>query len=123
MLRFDGLNEIVRTVPVAIRTLDQALAPLLAVRPRRIFLKLDTQGFDLEVLKGASASLPQILGLQFEASFESIYDSTPRYGEVIEYARNQGFLPSGIYRNNPAHFPVMIEADCLMVRTSALPGR
>jgi hypothetical protein len=38
------------------------------VREPRIFLKIDTQGFDLEVLRGVSANIGKILGLQSEIS-------------------------------------------------------
>jgi len=56
-----------------------------------VLLKLDIQGFELEALKGALASLPRIRIVQAELSFVPLYESAPLYSEVIAFLENQGF--------------------------------
>src|SRR5262249_379235 len=75
-----------RSGTVAVRTLD-AVFPALQQRLgfQRPYLKIDTQGFDIEVLRGAVASLPSMKALQTEASVIGIYKGMPPYMETIRY--------------------------------------
>jgi FkbM family methyltransferase len=114
---FGGANTVTQTVSVEVKTLDQVVPKLRRERGvKNIYLKLDTQGFDLEVLKGAAASLETISGLQSEMSVRPIYAGMPRYGEVIAYLEERGFVMSGLFPNNAGHFPLLIEFDCYMFR-------
>ena len=80
------LNVYGHVEPVAVRTLDTVLP---ALRERlgfeRPYLKLDTQGFDMEVLRGGSDSLSTVRALQTEASVIGIYKGMPTYMEMIRY--------------------------------------
>ena len=60
---YAGLNVPSHTETVAVRTLDGVL-PALQERIgfERPYLKIDTQGFDIEVLRGAADSLPAVQG-------------------------------------------------------------
>ena len=49
----------------------------------RVLLKIDAQGFDLEVLKGAEASLDSCVALQVEVSGVALYDGSPPLHEVV----------------------------------------
>jgi hypothetical protein len=121
--QFLALNAVQQTIEVAIHTLDEVLPGLareLAVG--RFYLKLDTQGFDLEVVKGAQASLPGICALQTEASVTPIYQGSPDFATTIRELQRRGFELSGIFPNNPDHFPRMLEFDCCMVQRSRLPA-
>ena len=114
---FRDHNKVSEQIEVEVRTLDTVIS---MVRDRfgakNIYLKLDTQGFDLEIIKGAEQHLNQIQALQFEASVRRIYDGAPRYDEVIRYCEQRGFLMSGIFPNNAGFFPILVEFDCFMVR-------
>ena len=66
--------------------LDYSLATLL---------KTDSQGGDLEVLKGAP--LAQIHALLFEAPLVSQYHAQPSMGEMIEFVHSHGFAVTGVY--------------------------
>lgn len=61
------------------------------ISKRRIYLKLDVQGYELEALKGAEEILDEISVLQVELSTIPLYYGAPDYLEVIEYLRNVGF--------------------------------
>lgn len=71
-------------------------------------LKIDTQGFDFEVIKGFSAMLEvgAVHIVYFEVTFMELYDNLPNFGEIYQYLTSFGFhLVSfyGIgYRDNRA---------------------
>ncbi len=117
MTLFHDMNSVCRQIEVEVRTLD-AIIPIVHKQyfPKNIYLKLDTQGFDLEVIKGAERTLNDITALQFEASVRKIYDGAPRYDEVVRYCEQRGFLMSGIFPNNAGFFPILVEFDCFMIR-------
>lgn len=115
--RFSEQDTHAVDVPVQIVRLDEDLPQLVDVSASRIYLKMDTQGFDLEVFAGASAVLDRIAGLQAEVAFQQIYDDVPDYHEALRTFEAQGFAVTGM-------FPVkrdrkslrMIEMDCVMRR-------
>jgi FkbM family methyltransferase len=55
------------------------------------FMKLNVQGAELEILKGASAGLSRTLGLQVEVSFVESYVGRPLFSEIDEFLRSKGF--------------------------------
>ena len=85
-------NRVERREEVELRRLDEILPTCLSgiVSPR-IYLKMDTQGFDLEVVKGAESFLSRILALQTEVSFRSIYTGMPGFTESINELQVRGF--------------------------------
>ena len=82
----------------------------------RVFLKMDTQGFDLEVFAGGAQSLDRVHALLTELSLVPIYDGMPRYSEALAAYEAKGFSVSGIFPVNNNDVLSLIEADCLMVR-------
>ena len=87
-----------------------------------IFLKLDTQGFDLNVLDGVGAHAGRILALQSEIAVKPIYDGMTGYMHAIAAMNGRGFELTGL-------FPVLrdrqlriVEFDCVMVRSHAHPA-
>jgi FkbM family methyltransferase len=56
-------------------------------------LKIDTQGFELEVLRGGESSLQKVKGLQMELSLSPLYEGGPMAEELIAYVRERGFIP------------------------------
>jgi FkbM family methyltransferase len=55
------------------------------------FMKLNVQGAELAILKGASKVLPATLGLQVEVSFVESYIGRPLFADVDTFLRNCGF--------------------------------
>ncbi len=62
-------------------------------------LKIDTQGFELEVFKGAKISMQEnrIGLLYFEITFIDMYKDLPSFGELFDFATNNGFELITIY--------------------------
>lgn len=115
--RFKEMNRVTESIPIRVRRLDEVLAETLPHgQSPRTYLKLDTQGYDLAVLRGASACLPKVLGLQTEASVRPLYEGMPDYRTAIAEVETLGFRLSAIFPVNPdKHFPELIEFDCHLV--------
>jgi len=56
-----------------------------------LFLKVDTQGYELEVLRGASGLLPRITAIQLELSLIPIYAGAPAMVEMLQYLLTCGY--------------------------------
>lgn len=95
---FGASSRVLRTESVPVRRLDELL-PRLVPRDRwhGVHLKLDTQGFDLNVLRGMGADLEAIPSIQTELSLVPIYEGQPGYLEVLEFLRAAGFAPTGFF--------------------------
>lgn len=120
--RFEQMNSVRSKVEVPVRTLDNMVDELRAKIPfRRPYLKLDTQDYDLAVIEGAANFLPDIVALQTEASVMPIYEGSPDFATAIRMLERRGFALSGIFPNNPGHFPRMFEFDCHMVNRALVP--
>jgi len=57
----------------------------------RLFLKADVQGYELELLKGASETLRRCSLLQLETSLVSLYQNAPTLPQLWEFVVNAGF--------------------------------
>jgi FkbM family methyltransferase len=73
---------------VPIITLDVWLSQNPAERP---FIKIDTQGYEMEVLKGAESTLRLASGIKVEVSIAPLYEGQPDYLSLIEFIRSAGF--------------------------------
>jgi FkbM family methyltransferase len=67
--------------------------------PRVDILKSDTQGYDLEVLKGADSTLREgkITLVQTEFIFSAMYRDLPSFDEMFRYLTDRGFKLVSIY--------------------------
>lgn len=103
-------------ISVPVKRMDEVLAKEIN-KDNAVFLKVDTQGFDLEVMKGATGILPQVKAVTFECSVIPIYDGCPNYLETIEYFSQLGFVPSGFFPvSREDKSLALIEFDAVMVR-------
>ena len=109
-------SAILERQSVAIDTLDNFVARLDGgVLPGPSYLKVDTQGYDLEVLKGAKKTLEAVRAVQFEASVRPIYKGMPHYQEVLDYLLDRGFALSAMFPINKDHSQRLIEFDCVVI--------
>jgi FkbM family methyltransferase len=80
------------------------------------FLKLDVQGFELEVLKGGSKSLAQTEFCLLEVSFIDL-DNTPMILEVINYMDSKGFQAYDFCQFMRRPFDkALYQADLLLIK-------
>jgi FkbM family methyltransferase len=80
----------VRTEEIAVRRLDDLL-DALAGPEERIYLKVDTQGYELEVLRGSLAVINRFALIQLETSFYPVYQREALVGDVIKFMDCLGF--------------------------------
>jgi len=52
---------------------------------------LDTQGSELEILKGAVATLKSCVGIETEVSFRQVYKDSDLFGDISLFLSEQGF--------------------------------
>lgn len=82
--RYTGLEE------VDVARLDD-VCEQVAADARRVFLKLDVQGMELDVLDGADRTLDQVVVVQAELSLARLYDGGASFGEVLDRLSSRGF--------------------------------
>ncbi|PIE57149.1 MAG: FkbM family methyltransferase [Desulfobulbus propionicus] len=105
---------------VEIKKLDDVFSEIiscLSVEKSNIFLKMDTQGYDLEVFKGARNVIDKIVALQSEISILPLYEGMTNYINTLTEYRKEGFEITGLYpvtRDNNTMF--VVEMDCVMKR-------
>lgn len=105
---------------VPIRRLDQFLQETVpGFRERRIFLKVDTQGFDIEVVKGLGDCVRFVSALQSEVSIVPLYEGMSHWTECMALYERAGFVVAGMFPVTLDYLRV-IEFDCLMVREERL---
>jgi FkbM family methyltransferase len=75
---------------VPIKTLDTVAGQYLK-DARAAFLKIDTQGFEWQVLDGARDTLPHIKGILVELSLVPLYDGQHLWREIIDRLEVEGF--------------------------------
>jgi FkbM family methyltransferase len=102
------------------RRLDSVLAEdLSGWRDQRLFLKIDTQGWEGEVIAGAGEYLAEIRGIQVEASVKPIYDGMTPYLETLALLEARGFELTGVFPVTRDPDLRIIELDCVMMRSPA----
>ncbi len=117
--RLGGAATAVERVEVVeMRRLDSIIGEVLeGVEAPRIFLKLDTQGYDLNVLQGATDFIGQVLALQSEISLLPIYDGMPNYLQSLGYFNALGFDLTGLFTiMKDQQMLRVIEYDCVLIR-------
>jgi FkbM family methyltransferase len=115
---FGKRGQIVGHETVPVRPLDALWDELFSgVQHPRALLKIDTQGYDQEVLAGASRVLESTLALQTELSITRLYLQSPTFTQSLEPLLAHGWGIVGLYptaRYEDNH--TAIELDCLMTR-------
>lgn len=56
-----------------------------------LLLKIDTQGYERQVIEGFSKSIGKILGLQLELSLQPLYEGETLMQDMIDLLRKKGF--------------------------------
>jgi FkbM family methyltransferase len=57
----------------------------------KLIIKIDTQGYEMEVLKGASGLFRQTVGIQVELSLTPLYEGAPSFTDMISFVKLCGF--------------------------------
>ena len=118
---YKKMNIVNRTEDVSIKRLDDILKEIgVDITSAHLYLKMDTQGFDMEVLSGAKASLPYIRALQSEVSVLNIYKNMPSMDTVINFVRSQSFDLAGLFPVNLDKRHRVVEFDAVFMNKGYL---
>ncbi len=115
---FGDVVAIAKNERVHIKRLDDVFATIIKKQNQaRIHLKMDTQGYDLDVFKGAGNSLQNITSIQSELSVLPVYEGMPDYLESLTTYRNAGFEITGMFPvSHDSATLMVIEFDCVLRR-------
>lgn len=112
-----GKQKGIEVQEIEVRRLDGVLPDVLSKLPgARVFLKMDTQGYDLEVFEGARGVLGQVLGLQSEISVHPLYQGMPHYLEALSVYESAGFDLSNLTIVSRTPASALQEMNCFMQR-------
>jgi FkbM family methyltransferase len=104
---------------VRIARLDD-IAAALPGENGRLFLKIDTQGYEEEVLMGAGNVLRQVCAMQLELSVAPLYEGAPSMRRVLELCEQSGFelygLMPGFFEQSSGK---LLQVDGLFVKAGA----
>lgn len=89
--KFGGARETGRELVSVVR-LDEFIAehPLLA-NNAPLYLKIDTQGFEREVLDGAGSLLGGFRAIQLELPLRTLYRGQQEWREIVDFMAAKGF--------------------------------
>ncbi len=113
--KIQNASKIRRVDTVPVHRLDTVLPSLIQdLDMKRIFVKSDTQGFDLEVIKGAEGIIKSVWGLQAEVSVQPIYYDMPKYLDTLGHFENLGFVLVDLWLVTRTAGGDILEYDCIM---------
>ena len=103
---------------VNISTVDAVLTERVPNwQKKRIFLKMDTQGYDVEVFNGCKKTLETVAFLSSEISASPMYQTMPNYLDALKVYEDSGFRLTGIYPESRfQNSPLIIDMNAIMVR-------
>ena len=85
----------------------------------RVWLKIDTQGYEKAVIEGAENVLPRITAIQAEVSLHQLYEGEATLAEFIPFMETKGFSLVGLetYQGD-AVTSHLLQVDCIFHRST-----
>lgn len=83
-------SVVIEKEEIEVKTLNDFF-PTLQSKYKNSFLKLDVQGFEKNVLEGASNVLHLMKGVQLELSLSPLYQNETGFAEMLTYMNVKGF--------------------------------
>jgi FkbM family methyltransferase len=80
------------------------------------YLKLDTQGYDLNVFWGGLNTLDKVCAMQTELSLIHVYEDMPSSYDALNEFHAKNYFISGMYPINRDESLAVIEYDCVLVK-------
>jgi len=106
-----------QTSPVQVRRLADCIAAEELATPA--LLKIDVQGAELDVLKGAASLLTSFAAVYVECSYVPLYQGQALAKDVIAFLADRGFAIAGVFNQHEHWRFGPVQADFLFVRTEA----
>lgn len=104
---------------ISIRRLSDVFADAMTgLDATSVLLKIDTQGNDLDVVRGSDEILSKVAVIQTELSFLPIYSDAPSFLDTIVELRAKGFEISNMFPVTTDEDHRAVEMDCLFVSSA-----
>lgn len=101
---------------VDLRTLDEMMSAKNVVG-EKVLIKIDVQGYELEVFKGGEKTLSLAKAVLTETCFTKLYEGQPLFGDIYDYLVKHGFTYHGSVQQKLSQKTGMVIAqDSLFVR-------
>jgi FkbM family methyltransferase len=96
---------------IEVRTLNQVVSGTSG----NTLLKIDTQGYERQVLEGGRQMLSTLKGILMELPIIHLYERTWQFHEAIAFMAANGFVPAQFHPVNfhPKDEVSLVEVDCL----------
>lgn len=111
---FPGTKE-KAIINVDVKPLDSILKKNGVRHPA--LLKIDVQGYELEVLKGCKNILSLLAYVYVECSYQELYQGQPLANEIISFLNQQGFDLKGVYNTDYDALGRAIQSDMFFEAT------
>jgi FkbM family methyltransferase len=109
---------LVKSERVSVTTLDAYAA---AREISSVYLlKIDVQGYEKKVLRGAHRILPSIDYILVESGIRPLYENAPRFSDIFQHLTERGFHLMGMQAWHRGNHTLM-EADMLFRRDDLMP--
>lgn len=95
---------------VSVGTLDDVIGGA-DIAGKVILIKMDVQGYELEVLKGATQVLDKSKAVLAETCFTSLYDGQPLFQDIYKYLTERGFVYKGSIQQKLSKIDGMVIAQ------------
>lgn len=112
-------SSYIRREKVALYRFDE----VAEIKPfQRIFCKIDTQGFERQVLEGIGEMWPRMVAIQLETSHVSLYEDSWSHADVMSYFANIGWEPVFVDRGfTDSRTGRMLQSDWTFAPAGTLP--
>ncbi|MBT3557575.1 MAG: FkbM family methyltransferase [Rhodospirillales bacterium] len=121
-------KDLIEAIPRA-RIIEQATTPITTIdavwetyctSSANVFLKIDTQGFERNVLDGAQGNLEKIVGIQLELSLITLYEGEETYISFLNDLHAWGFEPFMVWQNYfSQHHGRQLQIDVVFMRVDS----
>lgn len=98
--KLTATNHAYEEIEVPVRTLDDIVAPQDQLSDATIGLKIDTEGYELQVLKGAVKTLKNCAFVTCEASVKERFVGSYKMEDLIIFMAEQGFTVNSVMTAN-----------------------
>lgn len=118
-VKYSESNRVIQSTCIQVDTINNVWPSIKKrLNVKSMLLKMDTQGYDLEVFAGSELCQNDIPVVMSEISLIHIYQDTPTYRESLDAYESSGYIPAML---TPISFDdnlAAIEMDLILVKAN-----